>query len=215
MRRLHTSEIGSSQPAPSTKVSMRPIISHKNKYIYYGVPKVASISIRKMLAEFDGIEWIFPPSSNTKFEYVSQNGALKYPYFKFAFVRNPWDRLVSCYADKVIGGYKFNYHGMKFAGMEFKEFAKLVCSINDNRSDGHFKSQHTFIKHNIDFMGRFENLANDLDVVRSKLGIGIKEEHLMKSKRKTYEDYYDEDLKEMVGDRYKEDISKFGYKFGE
>jgi hypothetical protein len=83
-------------------------------------------------------------------------------YFIFAFVRNPLDRLVSCYEDKVKstkqhhGKYYFdtNYNkifintffGDKFRqDMSFGEFIKLVCKIPDLFADGHFKSQVSIV----------------------------------------------------------------------
>jgi len=167
------------------------------------------------------------------FSYINLNRVIKYPtYFKFAFVRNPWDRLVSCYFDKVVsvrfmkkddfkhfdncvsgGEYlSFKKYGKDFKNMEFPEFAEFICTLSDSKSDGHFRSQHTFIG-NTDFIGRFENLHEDLNKLRKKLGMNIQEEHLMKSAHRDYKDYYNDKLINMVGERFKKDIELFGYKY--
>ena len=103
-------------------------------------------------------------------------------YFKFAFVRNPWDRLVSCYMSKlVIAGPGFNmrpYGDVTLRrDMTFKEFAEAVCRIRDEESDPHFRSQHIVICDDgpgkgilADFVGRFENLEEDFGIVAKRLG---------------------------------------------
>ena len=212
---------------------MPAIISHKNKYIYYYVPKVACSTIRKMLANFEGIEWKHAWDGKTDFSYIDPKQITKHlTYFKFAFVRNPWDRLVSCYFDKVVsvksmkkddfknfnncvsGGEYINFkkYGKDFKNMEFPEFAEFVCTLRDSESDGHFRSQHTFVG-NTDFVGRFENLHDDLNKLRKKLRMNIQEEHLMKSAHRNYKDYYDDKLINMVSKRYTVDIKLYGYKY--
>jgi chondroitin 4-sulfotransferase 11 len=207
---------------------MQAIISHTHKYIYFYIPKVACSTIRKMLANFEGIPWYHAWDKNNKtdFKYIKTESAHTFPYFKFAFVRNPWDRLVSCYFDKVVesrsksdnvaikdGVFRgFLRYNKDFKNMKFLEFVDLVSNLNDNESNGHFRSQYTFIN-NADFIGRFEDLHNDLNKLRKKLGIDIQEEHLMKSSHKNYKDYYNNKSIDMIKERYKEDIKFFGYKY--
>ena len=213
------------------------IISHKHKYIYLYIPKVACTTIRELLARHEGIKYV--PNwtmygnrvATTKFNYIKYKGGNKYKdYFKFSFVRNPWDRLVSCYADKVVGvrdrpnsfwvrngNFKPFIHRYKrpFSKMSFDTFANLVIITPDKNSDGHFRSQYTFFENiNLDFIGRFENLNADLDNVKRQLGIDLKHGHLWKSKRKrNYCDYYTPELAYLIGKRYEEDIEKFNYRF--
>ncbi len=91
----------------------------------------------------------------------------------------------------------------------------------------------------VDFVGRFENLQADFDLICERLGIqesklphvntstrkggnlwGIIIKYLSKTtfrqeKHKHYADYYDDETREFVSIMYKKDIETFGYTFGE
>ena len=105
--------------------------------------------------------------------------------------------------------------------MPFKEFVKAIYSIPDKYADDHFKSQYLFITNKqgklvCDFIGRIENFKQDFKKICEKIDINApkKYPHKRKSKRKKdYREYYDEETKKLVEERYKEDLKYFGYKF--
>jgi len=79
-------------------------------------------------------------------------------------------------------------------------------------------SQHEFIVNHegdliVDFLGRFETLDQDFDVVRQRIRTPVELPHLLRSPRGHYRDYYSSDLADIVGERYAEDIARFGYAF--
>lgn len=208
---------------------MCPIVSHKNKYVYFPIPKVACSTIRALLAPLEGLEWHHPWERKTPFVRVQKALAQKLPgYFKFAFVRNPWDRLVSCYEDKVVsvrtcennkavhnGVFReFEKYKQDFLHMDFPEFVEFVCSVPDEETDWHFRPQYMFVDpRQLDLLGRFESLNRDLNTLRKRVRISRKIPHKMVTERKPYPQYYTPDLIFKVRERYRRDIELFSYEF--
>lgn len=145
--------------------------------------------------------------------------------FKFAFVRNPWDRIVSLYEYL----QKFRPHRRERNSNAFLEtFPKFIASVTScemvfvhsvsSRNVKDFSqanSQIEWLKWGVDFVGRFENI--DADWKRLCNIVGMKYVPLMnlhKTKnRKHYREYYDSNTKKMVHDFYLQDINRFNYEF--
>jgi len=163
-----------------------------------------------------------------KAHFLARMGNRYRDYFKFAFVRNPWDRLVSCYKSKLVQrgtGLRMGRYGNVSLrrGMAFEDFAKAVCRIPDELSNHHFRSQHVTICDDgprkavfADFVGRFENLEKDFGFVAERIGLepSLPQAGASRSRdSRSYRDFYDEKLARMVGERYREDANLFGYSF--
>jgi hypothetical protein len=145
----------------------RPFICDELKMIYYPVPKAASSTVRRYLIEhgFPGRlsadklthkniqSFVFPRTTLKRAIVIQQEG-----YRSFAVVRNPYERIVSCYYDKIIGigsnpglsaGFvRYNQLLVRqiFRNeMTFTEFIRVVCRIPDFAADAHFRCQRTFL----------------------------------------------------------------------
>ena len=67
----------------------------------------------------------------------------------------------------------------------------------------------------MDFLIRFENYQSDFEKVCEKLK--IKKYNLLHKKKtryKHYTEYYDEETKSIIEEKYANDIKYFGYEFG-
>ena len=129
-------------------------------------------------------------------------------YFKFTFIRNPWDKIVS--------EYEWAYYSL-----EFDDYINRVLYVVQNRirldtKNTHLRPQIEFINNDLDFIGRFENFSNDVEKVSSLIGVNLdikKLPHTKKSDRDNYKTYYNENTKNIIQNVYKEDIKQFGYEF--
>ena len=103
-----------------------------------------------------------------------------YSYFKFSFVRNPWDRIYSAYMFLKGGGM----HRWDRAWAEkwispfsdYEHFVRDALGRKEVQSWVHFRPQTHFVcvptrrKIELDYLGRFENLENDFRYVASQIG---------------------------------------------
>ena len=191
------------------------IISHKYKFIFTHIPKCGGVSIYN----------IFNTSRRKQNHAMIRNQPVSLQkqvkkYFNFCFVRNPWSRFLSAYSYLRRGG-RGSRRDLQDAKIinEFenlKEFSYNFDKIKNDFSDKHFYEQVYWIDDKVDFIGRFENLQGDFNVVCDKIGIPQQQlPHANKSKHKHYTEYYDEETKQIVAEKYAKDIEAFGYEFGE
>jgi hypothetical protein len=143
-------------------------------------------------------------------------------YPGFGFVRNPLDRLYSCYAQKIVlygrlRGMRIEFwrYGDTFhPDMSFEEFVRAVAAIPDRIADIHFRSQHCFLYHRgrpvVDFIGRFETLHRDWEALMQRFELPALP-HENKSPHRSYRKAYTPELARLAAGRYERDIRLFGY----
>jgi hypothetical protein len=151
-------------------------------------------------------------------------------FFKFSFVRNPWDRILSEYRYR-------NY----FQHRSFRDFVlnKLPSPGWDDQYR-HVMPQYDMLHDEqgnllVDFVGRFESLQQDFDRVCGVLGIGVstlphrnpsdKKSRDLKRRLRNFlyrngenglrhaSDFYDDEIRDAVACYYRKDIETFGYEF--
>lgn len=108
-----------------------------------------------------------------------------------AIIRNPFDRLVSCWEDK----------GERFKQGTFQHFVDYVCSTPDGIINAHAQSQMSFIDRPIDKFILFDSLQEDF----KKIGIHINEHHNKSNNKSDWENYYTPELLVKVANRYEKD----------
>ena len=186
------------------------------RMVYMPIYKVASTSIKTALLRPNAVKAEYPQYMDIHDEGTAGRHSLLHPrwwsYFKFAFVRDPFDRLISCYEDRVrrpvylpIGRYYFDtgynhslikrLFGASFSqDMSFTAFVALVTRIPDVVSDGHFKSQyawlHRFGKCIPDYVGKLEALPESWAAISARCGGPASLEYRNRSDRRDVSSYY-------------------------
>jgi hypothetical protein len=219
------------------------MICHHYKCIYVHIPKTAGQSIEHVFLNLLGLSWdtrsplLLRPNKNKKLgpprlAHLKANEYLKYKYiskdlfdayFKFAFVRNPWSRVVSFY------NYRKYYRFFSFNRFVTQHIKKIK-----DKDSWFFGPQYEYIQDKngqqlVDFIGKFENLQNDFDLICERLNLGtIVLPHINKPKnmynifrlfpndngrKRHYSEYYNAETKDIVGEVYRVDIEKFDYSF--
>ena len=209
------------------------ILSHKKKFIYIHVYKVAGTSIRTVLQEYgDRSLTDFPLIENVKFylgkKYTSfSRWAIDHinarelkmhlsndifnSYFKFAFVRNPWDWQVSLYHYML----QYKVHPQHELISKMKSFDEYIeWRINH---DMEFQKEFIYDENGyklVDLVGKFENLQEDFNNICSQITISqAKLPVANKSKHAFYKDYYNKHTRDLIGKAFKTDIDTFDYDF--
>lgn len=189
----------------------------ENRCIFVHIPKTAGISLCTALFECKGGGHL------TARAYRALFGSRAFgAYFKFTFVRNPWDRLVSAYTFLSQGGA--NERDRRWAASvlgRFGSFDEFVLRWLDERSvyaQIHFVPQWEFVVNGqgqvcMDFVGRFERLAEDFEYVIDQLGRVCTLPLANASQRSDYRDYYSSASRRRVAEVYRRDVEQFGYCF--
>lgn len=135
-------------------------------------------------------------------------------YFKFSFVRNTWSRVYSWYRNVLRDSMHREALGVD------KDTSLKKFLIEHHQQTG-LNSQFYWLrgvdkKVRVDFIGRFENLEEDFESVCNK--IGISDPSLPKilhtdTEIKHYRKGYDSETKNIVEERYSEEIDYFGFEF--
>lgn len=186
-------------------------ISDAPKFIWYRNAKVATRTTFEILGSA-GVE--FTAAQARRCHYSPQ---LYRDYFKFAFVRNPWDRFVSGWLNKVVESNHLKFEPNEHQAMQqFESFVAYYAQIDTATCNAHFRQQNKLIDLNdVDFVGRQENFAKDLRQVFRHLKLPVKKIPTKnKSDREaSYRAYYTEDTQNIVAKMYRKDIQVFGYTF--
>lgn len=183
---------------------------HFQNFVFIHINKTAGRSVVKAL----GIHFEHKTASKKIQELGWEKWNEKYT---FTFVRNPWDRVASLYHFRV----RTNQTGLQNSSLDFKDWV-FRCYVEQ---DPLYYNVHKMFMPQLDwisdadsnllvkFVGRFENLTDDFAEVCNAIGKDVTLPHVNKTKRKSYRDYYDDELIKIVGRYYEKDIDLFKYSF--
>ena len=149
-------------------------------------------------------------------------------YFRFAFVRNPYDRLISAWKMFTKGMeesvWKYPEDGNPNLTLEhFLEIAMDESIPFDlpKRDKFEVKLRHHAIPQThpfncvdqANFIGRFESIERDFKEICDQLNLSGKLPHWNRTSRTDYRQYFNAATKQTASEYYAEDLSRFGYEF--
>ena len=178
--------------------------SKEKKFIWFRVFKVASGTIRGVLkSQVSDLTQSRPAKISSEYK----------KYFKFAFVRNPWSRVLSCYFHKILTKKSKEFEACFEKDFDF--FVDYISKIDLSTANAHIKLQTKLIPiHQCDFIGKMENLAEGLQYVCDQIGIEMQElGHRHQTDHAHYSTYYTPRTRQIIARLYREDIETFGYEF--
>ena len=191
-----------------------------HKCIFFHIPKTAGISVS--MALFGNLGG---GHANAQFYKCLFRKSFS-EYYKFTFVRNPYIRLVSAY--EYIKNGKSAFWGDKLFKKNildkyetFDDFVEFWLEDNYYKSISHFRTQFSYINLNgkivVDFLGRYENIESDFEVVKKQLNINTILEYENKTnynKADYYKTYYSNPKTAVIVQQiYKDDFKNLGYSF--
>lgn len=207
------------------------IVSHRHRFIFAAVPKTGTHAVRQALREqmgADDLEQVglfvnkrfpWPELAAIQHGHFALRELRPYlgeeafaGYFKFAFVRNPFDRFVSYCAFMLRGGDVF----------ERRPREAMHHFLFSDPPEGHILSRpqaqllvdtdgSTLLA---DQVGRVEDMQGSYDAICTRIGIASRAlDRVNGTRHGAYQLYYDQALIDGVAARYAQDLDLFGYTF--
>ena len=205
------------------------IISHQHRFISVAIPKTGTHSVRRALRTHlgpDDLEQVrlfveksfpFPELARLGHGHITLLQIRPFieeafdSYFKFAFVRNPFDRFVSycSFMTRQDGAFdrdpkavmrRFLFERPPLRHLQFQPQHVFICG-----EEGELLA---------DELGRVEQMQESYDSICARIGIpSAPLERANSSRRGHYRDYYDQQLIDGVARFYARDLELFGYEY--
>ena len=218
------------------------LVSHGRKLVFVHIQKTGGDTVSRLMGESIPDIFCFKAKHESAVKAAAELKCWN-EYFKFAFVRNPWDRLVSWYSmirdaetirwHQILTNQRRRSHFRQTRenklwryvldnSSTFEEFI-INCTDEIEVDEGvHYSfayNQLDYIADSnddllVDFIGRFESFGSDLYKVYDRLGLELGSiPHENRSVRGHYSTFYTPETETIVRKRFQRDIEYFGYKF--
>lgn len=210
------------------------LISYSKQFLFVHIPKTGGASIsstlrpfandpqayrlNRLLGRFGVHVNHYGPPRMRKFRRHSSAQVLQRclptqtfdEFFKFAFVRNPWDRMVSYY-HFVLARPQHHRHRKISRLSGFKDYLRYEIARGKAAQSAMLTDSSGRLL--VDYVGRFERLRDDFAEICRRLKISCQLEHHNRSPHSDYRTYYDHESIEIVRLAFHADIALFGYAF--
>ncbi|MBT3192313.1 MAG: sulfotransferase family protein [Verrucomicrobia bacterium] len=221
-------------------------VSLTRKYVCMPIPKIACTTAKAVLLHLEGAGlpeeevWrVHEPTRGTHLSDLALSQAVEAlaspDWFRFAFVRNPYDRILSAYKSKLGNPNDTQYEWLRAEvratfgypdreglppTVAFRDFVRYLSGRPEHAwHDGHFNAQTDILAEHLityDFIGRFESFQADFGKVLTRMGadqeaIDMKKVVRNPSNWTPAPWAYDPELAETVCELYRSDFERFGY----
>ncbi len=210
----------------------------RREFIFVHVPKCGGMSVgQQIFGTYAGNHMPIP-------SYQLIFSAEEFDrYFKFSFVRNPFDRLVSAYRYMRNGGpgasgspgehrceagttlterVKTQVVSEVAAYDDFEHFVTEWLNRSNTRLYEHFRPQHRFVcspdgQLQLDFVGRFERLTDDFGQIAERIGTKpvLPHENRSSNGAVDYAQMFTPATRRIAEKIYEKDLRMFDYTFGD
>ena len=211
--------------------------SDSKKFLFIHIQKTGGTSLRRHLKSvIPDLEEGVPGKYHARLsDLLKTDPRLRVggEYFAAAFVRNPWDRLVSWWSDISQNEVFLPWHQRIFnrrynrvrqsvlsRADSFEEFIYSCADVTGPSGRTPFSTNQIDFLTNpfgelaVDFIGRFENFEESVAKLLQALDLPeLRVPHLNKSRHDGYRAYYTEETKKIVQNRFRKDIEEFRYTF--
>jgi len=200
-------------------------ILHDYRAVFIHIPKTAGNSIAEALNAL-------PKKTDQEVPNISKHATaaqvksmvgerLWLEYFTFTCVRNPWDLMVSSYtwwlqtAPKLKKLLDPDVRAVRRLG-SFSAFVKspfgrtMINEYSGDMFDWYSENGEVIV----DFIARFENLEEDWKDICKGIGVPYNSlPHVNRTKRSAYRQYYSDETRQIVAERFHKTIALFDYEF--
>lgn len=195
------------------------IYSKELNLAYIDLPKCACTSIKLAMAQYKdpsvkriGIrDRIYELCDDLSFCELPTNA------FKFTFVRNPTERFISFYKDKVFTkNCKVTTDLSITFEMNINDVIDIIIKHDPKSHDSHLKPQSLFLfndgKLMVDFIGRLEQMENHWNIINKVCCTGMKLGHENKSHQENLRVIDPEHIRKLH-EYYADDFRLLGYEY--
>ena len=126
--------------------------------------------------------------------------------FKFAIVRNPFDRVISM--------YRAVWYSNRRRGIKFETLEEFLTSIPKVPWEAGITCCD-YIDEEMDYIIKFETRNDDIDEINKRYNLKInKDIHISRTRRnKDYRSYHTPETIQLVEKHFQDDLIRFNYKF--